>query len=209
MQIVWNAKTSSFYISSRSFSCLINYRRRPPRLCYSLSKKTHNWDPFKILIPTCRIICFLLIFALTSSLQGLSVLVMGLDGIQCHWNCCTNTAVCLQIIINKDTLQWRQEVTCPVTVLWFWLVSSALFFQTFRIKVLQHLSACFKLNLHHLFKAEGINNLSSTNGKTYQWIMSLWHVQQLSWDRKSRPSVLQCSAVLSSNDPQTSCWATT
>lgn len=30
-----------------------------------INQKAHNWDPFKILIPTCRIICFLLIFALT------------------------------------------------------------------------------------------------------------------------------------------------
>lgn len=100
-----------------------------------INQKTHNWDPFKILIPTCRIICFLLIFALTrgswSSLQGLSVLVMGLDGIQCHWNCCTkrfiktatrkltNTAVCLQIIINKGTLCGQKYVdTCTVQLSW-------------------------------------------------------------------------------------------
>lgn len=28
-----------------------------------INQKPHNWDPFKILITTCRIICFLLIFA--------------------------------------------------------------------------------------------------------------------------------------------------
>lgn len=60
-----------------------------------INQKAHNRDPFKILITTCRIIGFLLIFALTggwgghSSLQCLGVFGMGLDAEQCQ--CVTET----------------------------------------------------------------------------------------------------------------------
>lgn len=41
---------------------------------FFINQKAHNRDPFKILITTCRIICFLLIFALVTGGVGWGVL---------------------------------------------------------------------------------------------------------------------------------------
>lgn len=189
MQIVWNAKTSSFYISSRSLSCFINYRRRPPRLCYSLSKKTHNWDPFKILIPTCRIICFLLIFAWTSRLQGLSVSLMGLDGIRWDSESLKLSHKQTRQFVYKSLLIKTTETSSRAADR-KWLSSDVDWcLLTFRIKEPPSVQSWG----HQQYV------------KTYQSIMFSVSAETGS----PALSVQSMQSALSSMDPQTSCWTTT